>query len=248
MSTLLSGQEPAAFEIFNPDGRSELVLICDHASNRVPDVLDNLGLTDLQLSGHIAWDPGAAALARALATRLDAVLILSNYSRLVIDCNRPPTNADSIPETSDGITIPGNVGLDEQESRKRITELFDPYQNAIATLLNERLERPTQVLSIHSFTPVLAGVSRPWSLGVCYQVNHLWAKQWLIALRDRQIEDVGDNQPYDVDSEIDYTLPVQCESNDIPCIMLEVRQDKLKEKQSVQRWSELIAQCWLSMA
>lgn len=248
MSLLLSDQEPQAFEIFNPGGRSELVLVCDHASNRVPFSLNGLGLPNKVLASHIAWDPGAAALARALATRLDAVLVLSNYSRLVIDCNRPPSKPDSIPEISDGIAIPGNAGLDEEESRQRRAELFEPYHNAIASLLNARHERPTQVLSIHSFTPVLAGVSRPWSLGVCYQASHLWAKQWLIALRDRQIDDVGDNEPYFVDDEIDYTLPVHCEANDIPCIMLEFRQDELKEIESVQRWSELIAQCWLSMA
>lgn len=248
MNPLLSDQEPAAFELFNPNGRSELVLVCDHASNRVPVALSNLGLTESQLSSHIAWDPGTAALARALATRLDAVLVLSNYSRLVIDCNRPLTNTDSIPTISDGIAIPGNARLDELESQKRRTELFEPYQNAIANILNERLERPTQLLSIHSFTPVLGGVTRPWSLGVCYRMSHRWAQQWLKALRERQVEEIGDNQPYFVDPAIDYTLPVHCESNSIPCVMLEVRQDKLEDEHSVQRWSELIAQCWLSMA
>lgn len=245
--SLLSDQEPPPFEIINPEGRSELVLLCDHASNRVPFSLNGLGLSDTLLASHIAWDPGAAALARALAARLDAILILSNYSRLVIDCNRPPGHRDSIPESSDSISIPGNAGLDKEERHKRQAELFEPYHSAIAQLLEKREGRPTQVVSIHSFTPVLAGISRPWSIGVCYQASHLWAKYWLVALRDRQIEEVGDNEPYDIDSTIDYTLPVHCEANDIPCLMLEVRQDKLEETQSVQRWSELIAQCWLSM-
>ena len=248
VSSLLSDEEPPPFEIINPDGRSELVLVCDHASNRVPFSLNGLGLSDTLLASHIAWDPGAAALARALAVRLDATLVLSNYSRLVIDCNRPPSHRDSIPVSSDHVLIPGNAGLDKEESRKRQSELFEPYHNAIAKLMEERAGRPTQVLSIHSFTPVLAGVSRPWSIGVCYQASHLWAKYWLVALRDRQSEEVGDNEPYDIDSAIDYTLPVHCELNEIPCIMLEVRQDKLAQVQSVQRWSELIAQCWLSMS
>lgn len=102
MNTLLGADDPKPFELVNSEGRSELVLFCDHASNRVPASLNNLGLSDEQLASHIGWDPGAALLARALSVRLDAPLLLSNYSRLVIDCNRHPTAADSIPTTSDG--------------------------------------------------------------------------------------------------------------------------------------------------
>ncbi len=246
-NTLQADDEPDPFELVNPEGRSELVLFCDHASNRVPASLNNLGLSDEDLASHIGWDPGAALLAKALAARLDAPLLLSNYSRLVIDCNRPPTAADSIPTTSGGTHIPGNAELSEDDAQLRRSSLFDPYHDAIRQLLDARGTRSTRLLSIHSFTPTLAGIERPWSAGVCYRLDVDWAAQWLTALRESSTELVGDNEPYEIEQDIDYTLPVHGEERQLPSIMLEIRQDKLQDQNAVQRWSELIAQCWLSM-
>jgi len=254
MNALQAEDEPGPFELINLEGRSELVLLCDHASNRVPASLNNLGLSDEQLTSHIGWDPGAAVLAKALAERLDAPLLLSNYSRLVIDCNRPPTAADSIPTTSDGTVIPGNAALSTEEAQLRRSSLFDPYHDAIAQLLDARDTRATRLLSIHSFTPSLAGFERPWSVGVCYRPDvdwaapdARWAAQWLAALRARFTESVGDNQPYEIEQHIDYTLPFHGEARQLPGIMLEIRQDKLQDQDAVRRWSELISQCWLGM-
>ena len=255
MNTLLGADEPDPFELINPEGRSELVLLCDHASNRVPACLNNLGISDEQLASHIGWDPGAALLARALAACLDAPLLLSNYSRLVIDCNRHPTAAASIPETSDGTVIPGNAALSAKDTQLRRSSLFDPYHDAIRRLLDARNTRATRVLSIHSFTPSLAGFERPWSVGVCYRLDAnraapdaTWAAQWLAALRATLTESVGDNQPYAIEQHTDYTLPMHGEARQLPGIMLEIRQDKLQDQDGVQRWSELIARCWSSMA
>jgi len=255
LNTLLGADEPGPFELINPEGRSELVLICDHASNRVPACLNNLGISNELLAGHIGWDPGAALLARALAACLDAPLLLSNYSRLVIDCNRSPASPDSIPITSDGTVIPGNAALSAEHAQLRRSSLFDPYHDAIGQLLDARDTRATRLLSIHSFTPSLAGNERPWSVGVCYlsDANRAapdasWAAQWLAALRASSTESVGDNQPYEIEPDIDYTLPVHGEARKLPGVMLEIRQDKLQDQHAVQRWSELIAQCWLRMA
>ena len=248
LNTLQGKGEPEPFELINPKGSSELVLLCDHASNRVPACLNNLGLSDEQLASHISWDPGAALLAKALAARLDAPLLLSNYSRLVIDCNRPPSAADSIPATSDGAVIPGNAGLSAEDAQLRRSSLFDPYHYAIRQLLDARDTRANRLLSIHSFTPSLAGSERPWSVGVCYRIDATWAAQWLAALGARLTEPVGDNQPYEIEQHIDYTLPAHSEARQLPGIMLEIRQDKLQGQDAVQRWSELIAECWLSMA
>ena len=248
LTTLLGEDEPEPFELINPKGRSELVLFCDHASNRVPACLNNLGISDDQLASHIGWDPGAALLAKALAARLDAPLLLSNYSRLVIDCNRSPTAADSIPTTSDGTVIPGNAALSAEDLQLRRGSLFDPYHDAIRQFLDARGTRETRLLSIHSFTPSLAGFERPWSVGVCYRLDASWAAQWLAALGTRLTESVGENQPYEIEEQIDYTLPVHGEARQLPSLMLEIRQDKLQDQVAVQSWSELIAQCWLSMA
>ena len=253
--TLLGADEPDPFELVNPEGRSELVLLCDHASNCVPASLNNLGLSDEQLASHIGWDPGAALLAKSVAARLDAPLLLSNYSRLVIDCNRHPTAAASIPAISNSTVIPGNAALSEEHAQLRRSTLFEPYHDAIRQLLDARNTRPTRLLSIHSFTPSLAGFERPWTVGVCYRLDASraahdasWAAQWLAALRARLTESVGDNQPYEIEEHIDYTLPVHGEARQLPSVMLEIRHDKLQDHDAVQRWSELIAQCWLSMA
>lgn len=257
---LLGPGEPPAIELVNPDGRGNLVLVCDHASNRIPASLNQLGLSEEHLASHIGWDPGAAGVARELSLRLDAPLVLSNYSRLVVDCNRWSSDPESIPESSAGITIPGNSGLAEQAAACRRETLFVPYQAAVARLLTRTPEVPRYLLSIHSFTPSLAGVDRPWSIGVCYRLDVDLARRWRDALVARiklassgnspqgvgQL--VGDNEPYEIEVDCDYTIPVQGESRGIPSIMLELRQDKVQDEHGVQVWSDLIAESWLDLS
>jgi predicted N-formylglutamate amidohydrolase len=250
----LGADEPAPFEVVNPDSRGELLLICDHASNRVPARLDNLEVTGQHLASHIGWDPGAAAVARKLTAQLDAALVLSNYSRLVIDCNRWPDTADSIPATSGGITIPGNAALSAEDALDRRRTLFDPYQAEIAGRLIDA--RPhCALLSIHSFTPSLVGNHRPWSIGVCYRNDQMLARHWRAALQarieekftDRDSVTVGDNEPYAIEAGCDYTIPVQGESRGISSIMLEIRQDRIQDCAGVQLWSDIISKAWLSI-
>ena len=157
--------------MINPDGKASVVLVCDHASNRIPANLDQLGLGSVELSQHIAWDIGAAPVARLLAERLDAPAVLAGYSRLVIDCNRPPGDPTSIAQVSDGIIVPGNLHLDDAAAEARSNEVFWPYHHAITQMLAQRWRhgngRTPALVAIHSFTPVLNGFRRPWQLGVC---------------------------------------------------------------------------------
>lgn len=244
--TLLGAHEPGPFELIRPTGQSDIVIVCDHAANRIPERLNKLGLDDNALNSHIAWDPGAAELARRLSSRLDATLILSNYSRLVIDCNRAPDDPESILANSDGIPVPGNSNIDQQEAVRRRKTLFDPYQQAIASILKRRDPETARLLSIHSFSPVLNGRERPWTIGVCYEQSEEWARAMLTGLRTRLNSDadpIGDNQPYDVDSKIDYTLPRQGQKYGIASLMLELRQDRLADDAMVKRWCEIIAGC-----
>jgi len=165
---LLAADEPPAFEIVNAQGSADAVLVCDHASNRIPRQLASLGLTPYQLLQHIAWDPGAAEVARRLAARIDAPLILGGYSRLVIDLNRPLASPESIPEQSAGVPVSGNCGLTPQARDGRVAALFAPYHQAISDLLERRAGQPTLLISIHSFPPVLGDERRPWPVGVAY--------------------------------------------------------------------------------
>jgi len=243
---LLDANEPGAYELIRPTGTSPIVLVCDHASNRVPARLHRLGLNDEQLQSHIAWDPGAAALARKLSARLDATLVLSNYSRLVIDLNRTPGHVQSIPAISAGIEVPGNSDITELEALRRRRSLFDPYQQAIASVLGRRDTDEIRLLSIHSFTPNLNGENRLWSIGVCYDQSVEWARKMLTGLStrlDTEEDPIGDNEPYEVTDESDYTLPVQGKKHGIASLMLELRQDKISDEVMVQRWCNIIAGC-----
>ncbi len=238
---LLAADEPPPFTLVNPEGAASAVLVCDHASNRIPRGLGNLGLEADQLGEHIAWDPGAAEVARGLAARLDAPLLLGGYSRLVIDLNRPLANPESIPEQSDGVPIPGNLGLTRQARAQRVAALYDPYHQAIARLLASRAERATLLFSIHSFTPVLGDERRPWPVSIACWHDRRLADRMLHALRLRGDLLVGDNQPYGVDDVHDYTLPTHGEGRGIPYVMIEIRQDGLPHPADVAAWVERLA-------
>jgi predicted N-formylglutamate amidohydrolase len=240
--SLLSPDEPPAVEVVNADGSSSAVLLCDHASNRVPERLGNLGLDAVQLADHIGWDPGAADVARRLSARLDAPLVLSGYSRLVIDCNRPLHSAESIAKESAGMPVPRNRGLSPAERASRIDALFRPYHDAIDGLLDGRSRRPSLLLSIHSFAPVLNGRPRPWQIGVSYGHNRELAALMLGALARSGDFLVGDNEPYPIDDDIDYTIPVHGEGRGLPSAMIEIRQDGIRTAEGAALWAERLAQ------
>jgi predicted N-formylglutamate amidohydrolase len=238
---LLSEQDPPAFECVNRYGAGNTLLVCDHASHQIPSRLGDLGLKPEYLRQHIAWDPGAGAVARLLAELLDAPLLLSRYSRLVIDCNRPLASPDSIAEQSAGISVPGNRALSLAARQQRIDEVFKPYHQAIAALLDARQGSLNRLLSIHSFTATLNGQRRPWSIGVSSRRRREYAERLLRLLRDSKAGAVGDNQPYPIEDAYDYTLPTHGERRGIACAMIEIRQDALCDDAAVQLWAERLA-------
>jgi predicted N-formylglutamate amidohydrolase len=243
-ASLLGPNEPPAVETVNAGGAGNAVLVCDHASHRVPERLGSLGLERVLLADHIGWDPGAAAVARRLAAHLDAPLVLSGYSRLVIDCNRALHNAESIVECSCGIPIPGNQGLLSEETTARIDALFRPYHAAIARLLDSRSHRPTHLLSIHSFTPILSGQLRPWHIGVSYWRDRRLAAPLRGALSRTGGFAIGDNEPYPIEDEIDYTIPLHGEGRGLPCAMIEVRQDEIRTAARAAAWAARLAEAY----
>jgi predicted N-formylglutamate amidohydrolase len=247
---LLAAHEPPAFEIVNATGVSNLLLVCDHASNRVPNSLEFLGLTTAQLDDHIGWDPGAAGVARLLAENLHAPLVLSNYSRLVVDCNRPLSSVELIPEQSAGVLIPGNRLLSPMQKQARIEQLFWPYHQAIDDLIDTRLSaagrfHPRVLLSIHSFTPSLRGELRPWNIGVAARQDQRFAQMLFNALSKVAEINVGFNQPYSIDDNFDYTLPVQGEGRGLLSAMIEIRQDGLKTSEQIASWAAHLTQAYL---
>jgi predicted N-formylglutamate amidohydrolase len=242
--SLLGSDEPPPVELVNADGRSRAVLVCDHASNRIPRQLGTLGLDAVRLADHIGWDPGAADVARRLSALLDAPLVLSGYSRLVIDCNRPLHSVDSIAEQSDGVVIPGNCGLSSRERESRIHALFRPYHDAIGRLLDSRTRRPSLLLSIHSFTPVLNGRPRPWHIGVSHWRDRRFTALLLAGLARSGEFTVGDNEPYPIEEGIDYTIPVHGGCRGLPSVMIEIRQDGIRTAAGADIWAAQLAEAY----
>jgi predicted N-formylglutamate amidohydrolase len=241
---LLEPDEPPPFEVVNAHGRAVAVLVCDHAANRVPRRLGGLGLDAAALADHIAWDPGAAEVARGLAARLDAPLVLGGYSRLVVDLNRPLAHPGSIAQESAGMAVPGNRGLSPGEREARLAALFRPYHAAIDRLLDGRAGRPAVLLAIHSFTPVLAGVSRPWQVGVSHRSDPRLAVLLRDALAREEGLTVGDNEPYPIEDWIDYTVPVHGEGRGLPAAMIELRQDGVATPADAAKWADRLAAAW----
>ena len=242
-TTLLAADEPAALAVENGKGSSPIFLICEHASKRIPKKLGDMGLGAADLERHIAWDIGALAVARSLAARLDAPLAYQAYSRLVCDCNRQTSVADFIPLVSEETRIPGNHDVTDQERRQRIEAVYQPFHDGVGQALDRRREagQPTVVISIHSFTPVFKSVSRPWHCGVLTMSDPSYAPRCLDLLRREAGLTVGLNEPYVMDLETDYTIPVHGEARGLPSVEIEMRQDLLADKADQAAWAARLA-------
>lgn len=240
---LLTADDPDPVE-FEPaqDRRSPFLLVCDHAGRRIPKALGDLGLAEVALERHIAYDIGAAGLSRRLGALLGADLIRQTYSRLVVDCNRDPSRPDAMVRVSDGTVVPGNQSLDEQGARARIDEIHRPYHDRIALEISRRLDegRNVALVLVHSFTPVMAGFRRPWHAGVLHLGDSPLALRTLELLRTRTDMTVGDNEPYAMDG-TDFTAPFHAIARGLPYVELEIRQDLIGDEAGQQRIAALLA-------
>ena len=240
---LLMADEPPPVSVHNGSGNSPLLLVADHAGNLIPGVLGRLGVAESELQRHIAWDIGIAALGCLLADALDATLIQQNYSRLVIDCNRPLDAASSIPEISEDTPIPANIGMDEASKAARALEIFRPYHDRIETKLDRRLQagRATALMALHSFTPIFKGAKRPWHAGVLYNRDARLAQRLLALLQEEPGLIIGENAPYSVSDATDYTVPIHAERRGLPHVLIEIRQDLIAGAAGQRQWALRLA-------
>jgi predicted N-formylglutamate amidohydrolase len=238
---LLELDEPPAFRIVNAAGMGDFLLTADHAGRRLPRKLGDLGLPASELARHIAWDIGIAEVTLGLAEALNAPAILQTYSRLAIDCNRPPGVASSIPEISEATRIPGNAGLSEPAKLARRRAIFDPYHAAIAKLIAARGARRPIYLAMHSFTPEYLGVARPMHAAVLYNRNPRASLLLARLLRAEPGLLVAENAPYRVSDETDYGVPVHAEGGGLDYIELEIRQDLIHDRAGQAEWSARLA-------
>jgi predicted N-formylglutamate amidohydrolase len=240
---LLGADDPGPVEICNGEGTAALVLTCDHASAAVPRALRGLGLSAEAIEQHIGWDIGAAAVTRLLAPMLDAPAFLSGYSRLVVDCNRDPDDATSIPAASDGVTVPGNLDLSAAQRAARIEACFRPYHAAIAARIDALLGagRVPALISIHSFTPVMNGFARPWHVGILWDKDPRVPLPLLRALRGDPTLSVGDNEPYSAREPAGYTVRHHAAGRGLPHVAIELRQDLIAAGEGASAWAARLA-------
>jgi predicted N-formylglutamate amidohydrolase len=240
---LLAADEPGAVSVHNAGGNSPFVLVADHAGSLIPRSLGRLGVPEAELLRHIAWDIGIAGVGRLMADALDATLIQQNYSRLVIDCNRPLAAESSIAEISEQTPIPGNVGIDEASKTSRAREIFWPYHERIEAELDRRQRTgdPLALIALHSFTPVYEGAKRPWHAGVLYNRDARFAHRLMALLNEEEGLFVGDNAPYFVTDASDYTIPVHAERRGLHHVLIEIRQDLIGAADGRREWADRLA-------
>lgn len=240
---LLAQSDPPPVRVVNPDGARAALLVCDHASNAVPAALHGLGLPERELHRHIAQDIGAAEVTKRLAALLDAPAVLTGFSRLVVDCNRPLDHPESIIAVSDGVEIPGNRDLAEADRRARIDSCFWPYHRRIGAGLAGfamRGIRPA-IISMHCFTPVLDGIVRPWHIGVLWDEDDRIAGPLLAGLRTCDGLVVGDNQPYSGRQHYGYTVEAHATETGLANVLIEIREDKAADEDAQARVAGLLA-------
>jgi predicted N-formylglutamate amidohydrolase len=243
LGQLLVPGDPPPFQVFNEKGKAPLLLLCDHASKTVPKALGDLGISRDEVARHIGWDIGGLDAAIELASALDAPLVASGYSRLVIDCNRWPGGEGSIPEISDGVPVPGNRGLTKEQIDARAEACFWPYHHEVDRLLDRMTagDRPVAMLVMHSFTPEMNGFQRPWHVGVLWNDDPRLPEPLLAELRRDSSLVVGDNEPYSARASYEYTLTAHARPRCMTHCSMEVRQDLIGTSVEARAWAQRLA-------
>ncbi len=240
---LLKEHELPAFECVHFADRP-IIINCEHASNRIPEKLENLGLAEEFLQTHIAWDIGAGELCKRIALNLDATAMYCNYSRLVVDCNRNLKDPTAFIEVSDHIIVPGNQSLSAADQLARADAIFDPYHKKLKFELDRHTiaDNTPVLIAIHSFTPALnQQEQRPWHVGILWDKDPRLPEQLLEALNLEPNLIVGDNQPYSGKHFADYTIDHHAEENGYAHVCIEIRQDLLENEKGIQEWSERLS-------
>ncbi len=235
-NTLLSATEPSPFYVQNAVSEAPILLVCDHASCRFPEALGDMGLDPFARRCHLAIDIGAGALTECLSDSLGVTAVLAQYSRLVVDCNRELLDPGAFLEYGDGILVPGNRSLSQADKDARANEIYWPYHRAIDAQVSRLsgIGPPPAFISVHSFTPVLNGESRPWQVGILWDTDARLPEIFLTEFRAAGFV-TGDNEPYSGKAPQDYTIDNHAEANGLPHLGIEIRQDLISDMAGVER-------------
>jgi len=240
---LIEPGDPPPFMTYNENGSAKVLLVADHASPYFPAAMNQLGVADWVLERHVAWDIGSDLLTRYLADLLDAPAILAGFSRLIIDPNRQLDDPTAFIEVSDGIAIPGNQGLSEEQKALRIQSFFRPYHDAISARLGTFLAGGIvpALISVHTCTPVFAQVVRPWHIGIMWDKDSRLARPVMDYLGQLDGVCFGDNEPYSGRHAHDFTIDHHAEPGGLPHLGIEVRQDLVRESEGARKWAGILA-------
>jgi predicted N-formylglutamate amidohydrolase len=224
----------------NPEGAGPFVIVCDHASNRIPDEYESFGFADDPLATHIAWDPGALAVSRRMSAQLDAPLIWPDASRLIIDCNRPPDASSLIVVETERGPVAANRGLSATQRSRRLADIHTPYHDAIDDCLarREAAGLPTALIAIHSFTPIYFGKARPWQIGIVFGNDRRLADLLIDNLAADPALTVGINQPYSPADQVYYTVERQAGPRGLLAAMIEIRNNEIDDESGQRRWAD----------
>lgn len=222
-------------------GDGSILLLCDHASNDIPENLGALGLDEMSLGEHFAWDVGAAGVTRHLSDMMDCPALLTTASRLLIDCNRDPADWDSIVERGEATPVPGNIGLTERERAERIAAYHTPYHDYIDAARIAHSPSIQAMVSIHSFVPIYHGQQRPWHIGLIHNRDHRLAESLARQLRADDGLVIGDNEPYAPGDRVYYTLWRHAEAHGLPSVMIEIRNDLIATEAGQLDWAGRLA-------
>lgn len=240
LRSLIGPTDPDPVEVVNPGSSSSILLVCEHAGRAIPRALQETAPPQEVIDSHRGWDIGAEGVARRLARALAAPLVLQRYSRLVIDCNRPPGVPSSIPTLSDHEEIRFNLSATDSERRDRVEKIFDPFDRAISTLL-EKPDR-TAAFSIHSFTPQMDGRARPWHVGFLTRRSGATALSLMASIRRQDpTMSLALNEPYQITEDTDWFIPRHAETRDLHHCLIEIRNDQLRDAAGIDRWARLLA-------
>lgn len=228
----LALEDGKAFEVTNSLGENRVILVCEHASNRVPASLGSLGLTDEQLRSHIAWDPGASDLSQDLSRDLDATLVEARFSRLVYDCNRPPESISAMPANTEECFVPGNNNIDVSGRIARTCGIYLPFHAELSRIIavKRAFGIAPIIVTIHSFTPAFNGVIREVEVGLLHGNDRRLANAMLDNSAENGNYDVRLNEPYAASDGVLHSIEKQLDDADIPHVMIEVRNDLLTDQ------------------
>ncbi len=229
---LLTPEEMPSVIVESPAAMGPVVVVCEHAARALPEALGDLGLSPQARDSHIAWDPGALAVARRISRAFDAPLIAARYSRLAYDCNRPPDSAGAIAPRSEVFDVPGNVALDEDARRVRVDEFYLPFRKAVAEMLDARcsLGRGPALVTVHSFTPVYFGKPRAVEIGLLHDADGRLVDAMLQAAPKFSPHRVERNAPYGQEDGVTHTLAVDAIPRGIANVMIEIRNDLIADE------------------